>query len=220
MWKRTFDIVASSCGLLILSPLLLLLGLAIKIDSRGPIFYRGQRVGRFGKIFRIYKFRSMVVDAESLGPSSTPADDTRITRVGAWIRQHKLDELPQLINVLVGDMSLVGPRPQVGWAVDLYTDHERRLLNVRPGITDYASLTFRDEASILAGRSDPDAAYLELIAPEKTRLGLYYVDNHSLWTDLKILGSTALCVFLKSDMKLEVPGANQPSGRGISAYGP
>jgi len=211
MWKRSFDIVVSTCGLLLLSPLLLLLSLAIKLDSRGPVFYRGQRIGRFGKTFRIYKFRSMIVDAENLGPSATSADDTRITRVGAWIRAHKLDELPQLINVLVGDMSLVGPRPQVGWAVDLYTEQERRLLDVRPGITDYASLTFRDEASILAGQADPDAAYLELIAPEKTRLGLYYVDNYGLWTDLKILVSTALCVFLKSDLKLEVPSANQPS---------
>jgi len=218
MWKRLLDIIASGCGLFVLSPLLLLIGLAIKLDSRGPIFYRGQRVGWFGRTFRIYKFRSMVVDAERLGPSSTSADDTRITRVGAWIRQHKLDELPQLINVILGDMSLVGPRPQVSWAVDLYTDPERRLLDVRPGITDYASLRFRDEATILAGETDPDTAYLELIAPEKTRLGLYYVDNHCLWTDLKILAFTALCVFFNSDLKLEVPGANQPSGRGISAH--
>jgi len=218
MWKRLLDIIAGGCGLLVLSPLLLLIGLAVKLDSRGPVFYRGQRVGRYGRTFRIYKFRSMVVDAERLGPSSTSADDARITRMGAWIRQHKLDELPQLINVLLGDMSLVGPRPQVGWAVDLYSDQERRLLDVRPGITDYASLHFRDEAAILAGQADPDTAYLELIAPEKTRLGLYYVDNHSLWTDLKILTSTALCVFCNSDLKLEVPGGNQPSGRGISAH--
>ena len=154
------------------------------------MFYRGVRVGLHGKRFRIYKFRTMVVDAEKMGPSSTAEEDPRITCVGRWIRNHKLDELPQLLNVFVGDMSFVGPRPQVQWAVDLYTPEEKTILTVRPGITDYASLRFSNEAEILKGNEDPDKAYLENIHPEKTRLALEYVRNHSLLIDLKLILTT------------------------------
>jgi len=195
MAKRTFDIIVSALGLILVAPLLAFIVLRIKFDSPGPVLYRGERVGLRGKKFRIYKFRTMVVNADKLGGSSTAADDPRITPIGAWIRRNKLDELPQLINVLLGDMSLVGPRPQVSWAVEQYTPEERKLLTVRPGITDEASIKFRNEAEILRGSTNPDQTYLELIAPEKTRLGLQYVQRHSLWTDIRIIAKTAFCLF-------------------------
>jgi lipopolysaccharide/colanic/teichoic acid biosynthesis glycosyltransferase len=188
--KRRFDAALSSVGLLLLAPVLLAIAIMIRADSRGPVFYRGVRVGLGGKRFQIYKFRTMVHDADRVGASSTPEDDPRITRVGRVLRRYKLDELPQLLNVLKGDMSLVGPRPQVPWAVDLYTDTERALLSVRPGITDYASIRFSNEGEILRGAADPDREYLEKIAPEKTRLGLDYVRTHSLRVDLKIIVAT------------------------------
>ena len=187
--------MASAVGLLLLSPSLAVIALSIKLSSRGPIFYRGVRIGMHGKPFRIFKFRTMVVDAESLGASSTAADDPRITSVGSALRRYKLDELPQLLNVLFGDMSLVGPRPQVAWAVAAYNDEQRQLLQVRPGITDYASIRFRNEAEILRGSDNPDQTYLERIAPEKIRLGLEYVHHHSLWIDLCILFRTISSLF-------------------------
>jgi lipopolysaccharide/colanic/teichoic acid biosynthesis glycosyltransferase len=198
MVKRSFDIVASLAGLIVFSPLLLVLALWVKLDSSGPVFYRGKRVGRHGKPFGMLKFRSMVVNAESIGASSTSEDDPRITRSGKFLRRLKLDELPQLLNVLAGQMSFVGPRPQVQWAVDLYTPEQRALLDARPGITDYASLVFRNEGEILAGSSDPDKDYLEKIAPTKLRLGLAYVRRHNVWIDLKIIVATVL-VILKVD---------------------
>ncbi len=163
MAKRIFDIVSSAVGLLVLSPVLLLLAITIKTGSKGPVFYRGQRAGRYGKPFRILKFRSMVTDAEQLGGSSTSDDDPRITRVGRFMRKLKLDELPQLLNVLIGEMSLVGPRPQVLDYVSRYSDEEQLVLQVRPGITDWASIWNSDEGAILAGFHDPDKAYDELI---------------------------------------------------------
>ncbi len=190
MIKRAFDFLISLLGLLALSPVLSILALLIKLSSPGPVFYRGVRVGRYGKPFRILKFRTMVVDAERIGGSSTPEDDPRITTVGRFLRNYKLDELPQLINVLKCDMSFVGPRPQVPWAVELYTEEEKALLSVRPGITDYASIRFSKEADILRGSGDPDREYLEKIAPEKIRLGLEYVRNHSLLVDIKIILAT------------------------------
>jgi lipopolysaccharide/colanic/teichoic acid biosynthesis glycosyltransferase len=188
--KRTFDVVCSLLGLLLLLPILVALAVLIKLGSRGPVFYRGKRVGRLGKRFHIYKFRTMVADAEKLGGSSTPEDDPRVTRIGVFLRKYKLDELPQLINVLWGDMSLVGPRPQVEWAVGLYTEKEKALLSVRPGITDYASIKFNNEGDVLRGSTDPDKDYMEKIAPEKIRLGLEYVKAHSLWVDLRIILAT------------------------------
>ena len=189
-----FDLVFSVFGLVPLSPLLLALIVFIKIDSPGPVFYRGLRVGRYGKTFRIFKFRSMVEEAEKLGGASTPEDDPRVTRVGRFLRRYKLDELPQILNVITGEMSLVGPRPQVPWAVELYTQEERTVLNARPGITDYASVRFRDEGEILRGSANPDKDYFEKIHPEKMRLSLEYVRKQSLWLDCQILWKTLAVV--------------------------
>lgn len=188
--KRLSDVIFSLAGVLALSPLFLVIAALIKKEDGGPVFYRGERVGLRGKPFKIFKFRSMVVDAEMMGASSTADDDPRITRLGAFLRKYKLDELPQVINVLLGDMSIVGPRPQVRWAVELYDDKEMELLSVRPGITDYASIRFKNEPEILKGCADPDKAYLEIIAPEKIRLGLEYVRNRSLWADVCIIFAT------------------------------
>jgi lipopolysaccharide/colanic/teichoic acid biosynthesis glycosyltransferase len=188
--KRIFDLIISFFGLAIVSPLLVAIALMIKEEDGGPVFYRGVRVGLNGKLYRIFKLRTMVVDAETMGGSSTPDDDPRITIIGKTLRKYKLDELPQFINVLRGEMSLVGPRPQVPWAVALYNDEEKLLLSVRPGITDYASIKYRNESDILKGSNNPDKDYLEIIAPKKIRLGLKYVKKHSVWVDMKILFMT------------------------------
>ena len=190
MAKRLIDFVLSSIALLTLSPVLLLLALWIKLNSPGPVFYRGTRVGRLGKGFRIYKFRTMVADAENLGGPSTPADDPRITRVGRLLRRFNLDELPQFINVLKGEMSIVGPRPEVPQYVELFTEEEKAILTVRPGITDWATLWVRNEGEILAGSDDPERAYMEKIWPEKHRLELEYVRNQSVWHDFAIMLKT------------------------------
>ena len=187
MVKRAFDLAFASVVLVALVVPLAIVAAAIKFTSPGPVFYRGERVGLHGRRFRIVKFRSMVVDADRLGGSSTADDDPRITRIGRFLRRYKLDELPQFLNVLTGDMSVVGPRPQVAWAVDLYTAEERRLLDVKPGITDDASIQFRDEGAILKGAADPDRAYLEQIAPEKMRIGIKYVNEHTLLMDIGII---------------------------------
>lgn len=198
MVKRMFDIIFSVFGLILCSPVLTGISIVIKKEDSGPVFYRGIRVGRYGKPFRIFKFRTMVVDAEKIGASSTAEDDPRITKIGKWIRKYKLDELPQLLNVLKGEMSFVGPRPQVPWAVELYNEKEKRILDVRPGITDYASIKFRNEAEILKNSKDPDKTYLEKIAPEKLKLSLKYLENMSLWNDIKIIFTTIRAVFQKT----------------------
>lgn len=192
MLKRLFDIVLSFLALMILSPLFLVVALLIKLDSSGPVFYRGVRVGRFGKPFRIFKFRTMVVDAEKLGGPSTAADDPRLTKIGRnFIKRFNLDELPQFINVLKGEMSIVGPRPEVPEVISLYPEDERNaVLSVRPGITDWATLWIRDEGERLKESSNPHQTYLEQIWPEKRRLQLEYVKNHSLWVDLQIMLKT------------------------------
>jgi len=193
--KRTLDFILALGALAVLSPVLVAIVLWIKFADPGPVLYAGRRVGRGGKTFRMLKFRTMVVDADRVGPSSTAGDDPRITRPGRFMRRLKLDELPQLINVLRGEMSFVGPRPQVQWAVDLYTPEQRALLAVRPGITDYASLRFRNEGEILKGSADPDKDYLEKIAPLKIELGLHYVQTYSLLSDVKLIVATGLSVF-------------------------
>lgn len=193
--KRIFDIICSVGGFLLLSPLLIFIACMIKAGDGGPVFYRGVRVGRRGKLFRVFKFRTMVVDAEKMGGPSTADDDPRITKTGKILRKYKLDELPQLINVFKGEMSFVGPRPQVQWAVDLYTEEEMQILNVRPGITDYASLKFSNEGEILCGSEDPDRDYMEKIHPEKMRLSLEYVRRTSFGEDLKIIFGTIWTVF-------------------------
>lgn len=187
MVKRAFDLAAALAGLLLLSPVLLLAAALIKREDGGPVFYRGGRVGRRGRRFRIFKYRTMVVNAEKLGGPSAADDDPRITRIGKRLRKYKLDELPQLINVLLGDMSLVGPRPEVPYYVDMFTEEEKAILSVRPGITDWASLWNSDEGAILAGSPDPEKTYMEKIRPGKIRLQLEYVENRSLWVDLKII---------------------------------
>lgn len=197
MNKRFFDIVAAAVGLLFLSPFLFFITLRIWREDSGPVFYRGERVGLYGKPFRIFKFRTMVVDAERLGASSTSNDDQRITNIGKFLRKYKLDELPQLINVLVGDMSLVGPRPEVKKFTDLYTDEEKVILTVRPGITDWASLWNPDEGALLKGSLDPDRDYLEKIRPEKIRLQLKYVRERSLWRDIIIIFLTLKTIIFK-----------------------
>lgn len=191
MLKRFFDFFVSLSLFIGLLPILAFVAFLVKFDDGGPVFYRGLRVGLHGRGFRMFKFRSMVLNADKIGGPSTSDDDPRLTRAGRWIRRLKLDEIPQLLNVIKGEMSLVGPRPEVPSEVDLYTPEERRLLSVRPGITDLASLEFHNEGEILKGSPDPHEAYRRLIRPEKIRLGLDYVQNRSLALDLKILGKTA-----------------------------
>ncbi|MBM3301297.1 MAG: sugar transferase, partial [Deltaproteobacteria bacterium] len=165
--------------------------------SEGTVFYRGERAGQFGRPFKIYKFRTMVVNADQIGASSTPDDDPRITKVGRVLRRYKLDELPQLINVLKGEMSFVGPRPQVPWAVELYSKEEQAVLNVQPGIADYAFVMLPSEGEVLRGSIDPDKDYFEKIHPHKMRLSLEYVRNRSFRFDMKIIIDTALLSFFK-----------------------
>jgi len=190
--KRAFDFLASLLGLIILSPLFLLLAVIIKLEDGGPVFFRQERVGYRGRKFRIWKFRTMVVNAENLGGHLTVGRDPRITRVGHWLRKTKLDELPQLINVLLGEMSLVGPRPEVPKYVSLYTDDQRCVLELRPGITDPASIQFRDENELLAKVTDPERYYLEAVMPEKIQLNLEYAKRASFWTDMRVIYKTLI----------------------------
>jgi len=194
MVKRLFDITLSGFGLVVFAPVFAVLAFLIKKGSPGPVFYRGTRVGHQGRTFKMLKFRSMVERADQLGGSSTPDDDPRITPIGHFMRKTKLDELPQLINVFKGDMSFVGPRPQVEWAVKLYTPEQRSVLTVRPGITDLASLNFPNEGELLKGSLDPDRDYMEKIHPRKMQLSMQYVREQSLGLDLKIIVQTALTV--------------------------
>jgi len=188
------DVFVSSFSLLILSPFLGIISILVVLHDRGPVFYRAVRIGRKGHKFEMLKFRTMIVGAEK-GPSSTPDNDPRITRLGRKLRELKLDELPQLINVFKGEMSIVGPRPQIPWAVERYSSEEMRLLDVRPGITDLASIRFRNEGEILRGSANPDKDYLEKIAPEKIRLGLLYVEKRTFWFDVSILLKTIGVIF-------------------------
>lgn len=194
MIKNIFDFLTSLTSLVILSPLFLLISFLIWIDSSNPVFYRGERVGLNGRKFKIYKFRTMVHNAEKIGASSTSEEDPRITNIGSFLRKYKLDEFPQLINVLMGDMSFVGPRPEVKKFVDLYTEEEKKILKVKPGITDWASLKFDNEGEIIkkSGIKDYDEAYAKLIRPEKLKLQLKYVDNHSFWIDIEIIFKTLI----------------------------
>ena len=191
MLKRLFDLVFTIPGVIILSPVLLVLALWIHFDSKGPIFFRQERVGRYGVPFRIFKFRTMVVDAEKQGKQITVGDDKRVTRSGEVLRHYKLDELPQLFNVLLGDMSLVGPRPEVPRYIAEYTEEERQeVLSVRPGITDSASIEFRSENEILGQAEDPEQAYIKEILPIKIKYYREYVQNHSIWGDFMIILKT------------------------------
>lgn len=188
--KRIFDVIASGLGLVVLSPLFLILAIWIKLDSKGPVFYRQVRVGRNNKDFRIFKFRSMRVGADKGSLVTIGGRDPRVTRSGYWIRKFKLDELPQLINVFIGDMSLVGPRPEVRHYVDYWTLEQMHVLDVRPGITDPASIKFRNENELMEKAEDPEKYYIEVIMQEKIRLYLEYVEKHSFWYDLGLIFKT------------------------------
>jgi len=188
--KRLFDLVFAALGLVLCSPLFATVALLIKLRDRGPVFYKQQRVGWHGKPFRMWKFRTMVVNADKLGKSLTIGRDPRITPVGHFLRQTKLDELPQLINVLRGEMSFVGPRPEVEEYVRLYTPEQAQVLDLRPGITDPASIKYRNESEILATHADPEQAYISEIMPEKIRLNLEYGARANVLTDLLVIVRT------------------------------
>ena len=188
--KRLFDIVASALGLVVLSPVFAVLAVWIKADSKGPVFYRQTRVGRDNKDFRLFKFRSMRPDSDKLGLITVGGRDPRVTRSGYYIRKYKLDEFPQLINVFKGDMSLVGPRPEVRKYVDMYTPEQMCVLSVRPGITSLASIRYRNENDILAAAEDPDQCYIDKVMPDKLAIDLEYVERATLWNDIKLIFST------------------------------
>ncbi|MDD5173076.1 MAG: sugar transferase [Patescibacteria group bacterium] len=191
MLKRLFDIIFSFLGIISTLPLLILITITIRIDSKGPIFYKGIRMGRFNKSFKILKFRTMFVNSEINGPPITIKNDTRITKVGRFLRKYKLDELPQFINVLKGEMSLVGPRPEIPLYFKYYTEEEEKIiLSVRPGITDYGSIEFHDESKLLAGSKNPVEDYVKKIKDKKVKLQLQYIKNQCLWLDVKIILKT------------------------------
>lgn len=191
MLKRSFDFFSSGLGLLLLSPVLLLIALAVKLDSPGSVFFRQERVGQYGRIFRIHKFRTMVSDAESKGLQITVGADARVTRVGAFLRKYKLDELAQLLDVFGGKMSLVGPRPEVPHYVACYPDDVRKLvLSVKPGITDWASIQYKDENEVLARASNPQQAYVTEVLPVKLAYYTAYVQERSFWGDIRIIFAT------------------------------
>ncbi len=190
--KRLFDVGCCVLGLIVLAPILLLIALLIRTDSKGPILYVQERIGLNGRPFYIFKFRTMAIDADKKGLLTVGGKDPRVTRIGYSLRRYKLDELPQLFNVLKGDMSLVGPRPEVKKYVDLYSSSQREVLTVKPGITDYASIVFVDENDILAKSADPEQAYIQEIMPAKLALNRKYIDEKGLLTDLRIIAKTLL----------------------------
>jgi len=196
--KRVFDLLLSSAGIVILSPVLLIVALMVKVEDGGPALFRQVRIGRGGRPFSMWKFRTMVVDAEKVGGQLTVGNDSRITRTGALLRKTKVDELPQLINVLVGDMSFVGPRPEVKRYVDLYSERQRRVLDLVPGITDPASVAFRNESALLALAPDPEEFYIKQIMPRKIDMNLEYSERATLSSDLGIILRTLLAVSSKA----------------------
>ena len=197
MYKRTFDVIFSFFGLLLFTPLIIILSVVLYIQDFHNPFYFGRRVGKNKKAFNLIKFRSMIVSAEKLGGDSTAEDDKRITKIGSLIRRFKIDEIPQLINVFKGDMSFVGPRPQTIDGVDEYTKLEEKLLTVNPGITDFSSIVFSDEGNILLGAKDPGLAYNQLIRPWKSRLSIFYIDKNTLFLDIKLIFLTLLAIISK-----------------------
>ena len=186
MLKRIFDIISSLFGLILLSPFIIIIAILIKLDSKGPIFFKQVRVTKNGREFKIFKYRTMKIDSDKYS-QITVGKDSRITKIGDFLRKYKLDEIPQLINVLIGDMSLVGPRPEVPKYVALYTEEQREILKVRAGITDYASIEFSNENDILANETDPEKAYIEKIMPRKIELNKKYLSEISVMTDIKII---------------------------------
>lgn len=197
MLKRLFDIVSSAFGLLLLSPVFFIVFIWIKLDSKGPVFYKQVRVGKVGKDFKILKFRSMRQDSDKGSLITVGGRDPRVTRSGYYIRKYKLDELPQLINVLKGDMSIVGPRPEVRRYVDLYTKEQLRVLTVKPGITDIASIKYRNENELLEKAEDPNKVYIETIMPDKLKYNLEYIDKQSFLFDIQLIFKTFKEVIMK-----------------------
>lgn len=195
--KRLFDILASGLGILCLSPVFIVIALWVKSDSRGPVFYSQSRVGRGNRDFKLLKFRTMRPGSDRDSLITVGDRDSRITRSGYYLRKYKLDELPQLINVFRGDMSLVGPRPEVRRYVDMYTPEQMRILSVRPGITSLASIRYRNENEILAAADDPERCYIEQVMPDKLAIDLEYVDKASLWNDIKLIFSTFREIIMK-----------------------
>ncbi|MCL6576105.1 sugar transferase [Kyrpidia sp.] len=192
--KRCFDFFCAVLGLVLLSPVFLVVAVLIRLENRGPIFYLQERIGYRGRPFRIFKFRTMVLNADRMGPSLTVGQDPRVTRVGTVLRKYKLDELPQLVNVLLGEMSLVGPRPEIAKYVDLYSPEQRRVLDLVPGITDPASLKYRNEAELLSASSDPERVYITNILPDKIRINLEYADRATVLRDIGVVIRTLLTV--------------------------
>lgn len=197
--KRLFDILAGGFGLILLSPVFLIMSIVITVDSPGGVFFRGPRVGKNGKVFRIFKFRSMVKDCEGKGKWNVGDNDSRITKTGHFLRKTKLDEIPQLINVFLGNMSFVGPRPELQVYVDMYTDEEKKILDLKPGITDYASMVNIAQFETFTKAVDPDEAYLKYIRPLKIKLQLYYREHHSFFGDIRIIFWTIYKVLTHSD---------------------
>jgi lipopolysaccharide/colanic/teichoic acid biosynthesis glycosyltransferase len=197
MLKRSFDLICAGLGLIVLSPILLVISVFIALSSRGGIFYKQRRIGVNGKGFNILKFRTMFIGADKLGLLTVGERDSRVTPIGYYLRKFKLDELPQLINVLIGDMSLVGPRPEVSKYVDLYSENDRIVLSIKPGITDYASIYFRNENEILKLAQDPELKYVQEILPVKLKLNKKYILEKGLFTDFKIILLTLLSIFKK-----------------------
>lgn len=190
--KRSFDIIASLIGIIIISPIFVGISIAIKATSQGPVLFKQKRVGKDEKIFEIFKFRTMVVNAESLGTQITIGEDKRITSIGKFLRKYKIDELPQLFNVFLGQMSFVGPRPEVPRYVEMYTKEQKKVLSVRPGITDYASLKYSDENDLLGKVEDPESYYINVIMQDKLKVNLEYVQNNNVFNDIKIIFQTVL----------------------------
>lgn len=199
MLKRSFDILSSGLGLLLISPILLIVSLAIALSSKGGVFYKQSRVGLNGVNFNILKFRTMFTGSDKKGLLTVGDRDPRVTPIGYYLRKYKLDELPQLINVLMGDMSLVGPRPEVSKYVNLYSKEDRVVLSIKPGITDYASIYFRNENEILNSSSNPEKKYIEEVMPMKLELNKKYIEEKGLLTDLKIIFMTLKSIFHKNE---------------------
>ena len=195
MLKRLFDLIASIIGLIILLPIFLIIAIIIKTNSKGPVFYRQWRVGLNNCEFRVFKFRSMYMDADKRGLLTVGGRDPRVTPIGYYLRKYKIDELPQLINVLIGDMSLVGPRPEVRKYVDFYTAEQMKVLTVKPGMTDNASIEFIDENELLSKAEDPEEYYIKELIPLKTKIYLAYVENQSFLIDLQIIFKTVVKIF-------------------------
>jgi len=203
MVKRLFDLVVAVLGLVLLAPLLLMVSLLIRLDSPGPVFYKGERIGKGGQPFRMYKFRSMVTNADRMGPALTHSGDPRITRVGRILRKWKIDEFPQLLNILRGEMSVVGPRPESPGYLRHYTPEQRRVLQVKPGMTGLTQVRYRHEETLLGRCTSPEEDYIKKIMPQKLALDLEYLENQSLFLDIVLIMQTFLCLFQSDEFAYE-----------------